>query len=169
MPLTYVSPQCKTDAAGYCTRKDLPLNTYIVKAYKISDGYPDTTFAIYGHHTHNISVDITQENPNAEAVFTLGPRAAQIKLEMLDDDSNLEIKNATILIRNASDPNEFVAIGKSADGSILLPSGLDIHLEIRAEKHESWNSADHPDIEQGSTFHLQTGERRTITPRLKPR
>lgn len=97
---------CKTDSSGTCTRNDLPIGTYLVDAMKPEDGYPDLRFALYSPQSRAIEVVLTPGSPDSNVQFLVGPKAAKLKLNVLDDATGSPIDAPTIILRNPLVPNE---------------------------------------------------------------
>jgi hypothetical protein len=164
--LLYSSPSCKTDTSGVCSTDDLPMDTYYVRAMKPSDGYPNISFSFYSHESKPIIVQLTASQPTVSVVFTLGPRAARLKLEVVDDVSGEPVDNPAVILRSASDPHDFIGMGRSPDSSVLVPPDKDINIEIRADGYLPWHSTEHSEVIAGNVVRLRSGDQQELTIRL---
>ncbi len=142
--MLYVSPTCKTDSAGKCTRDGLQMDAYLLGAMKPSDGYPNLSPEFYSHETKRMEVVLTAANPHANIVFRLGPPMAKLKLTFVDDLSGVPINNPTIILRGGSGPHDWISIGRTADSTVLVPPDRDVHLEISGDGYQPWHLEEHP-------------------------
>jgi hypothetical protein len=168
-------PECTTDETGTCTRADFRMGTYLITAMKPSDGYPNLWFEFYSHQVHPKSgyqskpaiVELKDDNPTGSVVFTLGPKAAFLKLEVIDDETDEPVANFTVILRNAAEPNDYLSSGKAANPTVLLPPDEDIQVEITAPGYRGWRMAEHPENNRGAPLRLQSDQTREMTIRLK--
>jgi len=144
--LIYASPRCKTDASGSCTRGSLELDTYLVRVNKPTAGYPDMSFSFYSHQSKKIVVTLSPEHTDSNVVFTLGPKAAMLKLNVVDDSTGAPIDNPTIILRTSSDRNDWISIGRTADSIVLVPPDTNVEIETSADKYLDWRWAEHPEV-----------------------
>lgn len=166
--ISYVSPTCRTDATGACTRNGLAMGTYLLGAMKPSDGYPDLSFDFYSHETKRIEVVLTPSSPQANVVFRLGPPMAKLKLGIIDDGSDTPVGNPTVmLLRGGAGSHDWIGIGKTADSTFLVPPDEDVHLEITADGYEPWHLEEHPELSPGGVVHLHSEGRQEMTARLR--
>ncbi|MFY9852505.1 MAG: carboxypeptidase-like regulatory domain-containing protein [Terracidiphilus sp.] len=164
--LVYVSANCKTDTSGSCTQGKLPMDTYLVRVKKPSDGYPDMSFNFYSHQSKEIVVVLTPEHPNSSVLFTLGPKAATLKLNIVDDANDAPIENPSIILRNTSDPKDLIGMGKPADSTVLIPPDMDVQIEVRADQYLPWRLTEHPELVRGDGLRLRSEERQKMTIRM---
>jgi hypothetical protein len=170
-------PECRTDSSGICTRKSLLLGTYVIWAKKPSDGYPDVSFDFYSHLSKSSNgrrvlptvVNLTPLQPEANVVFKLGPKAAKLRIETIDDSSGARVDDKTIILRRADDPNDFISVGQGSGSTILIPPDEDIQIEVVAQGFKSWRSAEHAEVNHGKPLRFRTGESRDLTIDLKRR
>jgi hypothetical protein len=167
-PISYAVRECKTDNTGTCTIEHVPFGRYILRAMKLTDGYPDTQFAIYAHGANKADVVLTPQEPSSKIQFVLGQKAAEVALKLYDASSGEPIRQASITLRSASEPNEFVGFGYREDEPILVPAEFDVHFEVRADKYKVWKSAEHPDVEQGNALRIRAEEVREIRIFIEP-
>ncbi|MGB9407244.1 MAG: hypothetical protein WCA89_06870 [Terracidiphilus sp.] len=164
--LLYSSPECKTDASGSCTRDKLLMDTYLVRVMKPSDGYPNMSFNFYSHQSKEIVVVLTPEHPNSSVLFTLGPRAATLKLNIVDDANDAPIDNPSIILRNATDPKDLIGRGLPADSTVLIPPDIDVQIEVTADGYMPWRLTEHPELTRSKALHLRSEERQEMTIRM---
>ena len=162
--ISFVSPSCKTDENGTCTRTKLDLGTYLVGAEKPADGYPNLMFEFYGHDVKRPKVTLTLDKPEATVDFTLGVKAAKLKVNLVDDATDKPVENPGIILRSGTD---YVSIAKSADSIVLIPSDKDIQLEISAPGYQPWRLKDHPEVNAAGVLRYHSGEVHEINVRLK--
>jgi hypothetical protein len=165
--VSYVSPTCKTDATGTCTRYKLPFGSYLVEAMKPSDGYPDLSFEFYSHETKRIQVALSRVKPQASVVFRLGAPMAKLKLSIIDDGTGALVDNPTITLRAGNNPHDWVSIGKTPDSIVLVPPDKDVKLEITADGYQPWQLKEHPELSPGGVVQLHSQEKQEMTVRLK--
>jgi hypothetical protein len=162
-----VSNICKTDSSGSCTRYGLSIGTYLIDAKKPSDGYPDLSFALYSPQSRSIEAVLTPGSPNASVVFKLGPRAAKLKIDVVDDATGELVHDPTIILQNPKVPNEMVSVARAPDSTVLIPSDKDIQVQVMANSYQSWQLKDHLEMNGGKPFHFRSGETRELTIRVK--
>jgi hypothetical protein len=168
-------PECRTDSSGICARKGLQLGTYVIWAKKPADGYPDLSFDFYSHLSKRNNgrrvfpavVSLTSLRPAANVVFKLGPKAAKLTIETVDESSGARVDEKTIILRRADDPNDFLSVGQGSSSTILIPPDEDIQIEVVAEGFKSWRSAEQK--EEGKPLRFRSGESRDMTINLKRR
>jgi len=165
--ISYVSPMCKTDTTGACTRHGLAMGAYLLGAMKPSDGYPDLTFDFYSHETKRIQVVLTLSSPEKNIVFRLGPPMAKLKLSFIDDGSGMPINNPSITLRGGAGTHDWISIGKSPDSTVLVPPDRDIHLEVNADGYQQWRLGDHPEVSPSGVMHLHSQDKQEMAIRLK--
>ncbi len=162
-----VFPSCTTDASGECTCNYLPTDTYTILASAPSEGYPDLTFAFYGRQIKRVVVVLTPGSSIDNAVFQLGPKAARLKLAILDDATGAPIGSAAIVLRDASDNPDWLKLDRDLDSNVLITPEQDVLIEVIAKDYESWRLSDHLELTGGRPLHLHSDERREMTIRLK--
>jgi hypothetical protein len=168
-------PECTTDDSGACSRVNLPMGAYLISARKPSDGYPDIEFEFYSHEKHSAGgyenkpalVDLTQNQPTVNVTFTLGPKAAFLKPEVIDSATGASIANFTIILRNAADPNDFIGIGEVSGATVLVPPNENIQIEISAPGYTLWRMSEHPEFNKGGPLRLRSEEMREVVITLK--
>ncbi len=160
-------PDCTTDASGTCSGKNLPMDTYYVRAVKPYDVYPDMPFKFYSRQSKPIPVAVTPGDPDHNVLFKLGPKAGTLKLNVLDEKSGASINNPAVFLRNASSPKDWISITLRDDSTVLIPPGEDVLIEIYAAKYQPWKSQDHPEVAGGQAFRLESGEKREWTVHIK--
>lgn len=165
--ILYAIPECRTDESGTCSRNDLPIDSYSIRVMKPSDGYPDTSFKFYSGLEKSIPVALTLADSFRSVLVTLGPKAGKLKLKVVDATSGAEIKNPTIVLRDVSDPNNWVSVGKALDSTILVPPNEDVQVEIVATGYQPWQLREHPNSTGEKTLRLRSGEVQQWTVRLK--
>jgi hypothetical protein len=159
----YLVPECKTDASGSCSLGHLPMETYLVTASKPSDGYADPSIDLYGHHNKPTVVNLTPDGPSANVLVSIGPRAARLSLKIVDSVTDAEIGNSMIILRNASNPSEWVSVRKSSQSTFLVPPDTDTLVEVSAEGYKEWRFVEQPDFARTGPMHLRSNERREMT------
>jgi hypothetical protein len=165
--ISRVSNICKTDSSGTCTRNDLPIGTYLVDAMKPEDGYPDLRFALYRPQSRAIEVVLTPGSPDYNVQFQVGPKAAKLKVNVIDDATGTSIDDPTIILRNPTVPTEMVSVGRASDSTVLIPSDKDVQVQVMANAYQSWQLTDHPELSGGKALHFRSSEMRELTIRLK--
>ena len=162
-------PECLTDETGACSRKDLPFGKYRVTAMKKADGYTDVTFSLYGHNTKPLTAEITPDAPAASLSVKLGPKAASITINVVDDATGARVGNPTVILRLASAPNVFISSGLHSDSRILIPPDEDILVEVSAEGRQPWRMEMQPGAAHPNALHLHSEETREFEVRLPPK
>lgn len=167
-PRAFAIPECLTDNSGRCSRNRLPLGKYRISAMKEEDGYPDLTFNLYGHDKKFLVAEITAEAPEPSISIAMGPKAASISIEAIDDITGKRIERPTVLLRRVADPTDFLSTSTDANGKVLVPPGEDILVEVRENGYEPWRFRTEPMAAHPNALHLQSEETRNLTIRLKP-
>lgn len=167
-------PDCVTDATGTCSRSNLALTGYTIRAMKPSAGYPNMSFEFYSHERHSqdgdraspIEIELTQTSPAASATVPLRPKAAFLKPAVLDAISGAQLSSFTVLLRSVSDPKDFVGVGASQGETILVPPEEDVLVEITAPGYRTWRMVEHPADNGEGVLHLHSGDTSEITAQL---
>lgn len=165
--ILYAIPECRTDESGTCSRNRLPIDNYNIRVMKPSDGYPDTSFRFYSRLEQSIPVVLTHADSFRSVLVTLGPKAGKLKLDVVDATSGAEVKNPTIILRDVSDPNNWISVGKALDSTVLVPPNEDVQVEIVATGYQAWQLREHPNSTGEKTLRLRSGEAQQWTIRLK--
>lgn len=162
-------PDCTTDASGTCSGKNLPMNTYYVRAVMPYGDYPDMPSKFYSHQSKPIPVAVTPGDPDHKVLFKLGPKAGTLKLIVLDETSGAAIKNPAVFLRIASRPKAWISITRRDDSTVLIPPDEDVLIEVYAAKYQPWKSPEHAEVAGGQALHLEPGETREWTIHIKHR
>jgi len=167
--LLYSAPECETDSSGECSRSDLLIDTYYVTAMKISEGYPDLTFNLYGRKRKPVMVELTSETPNSNVSFVLGPKCGVLTITAIDDATGAPVPNPRITIGNPSEPGTLLSTGQAPGSRILIPPDEDITVEVSAEGHKPWRMETQPGATHTNALRLRSEESRQFTARLQPK
>ncbi len=162
-------PDCTTDASGTCTGKNLPMDTYYVRAVMPYGDYPDMPLKFYSHQSKPVPVALTSEDTDHKVLFKLGPKAGTLKLKVLDETSGAAINNPAVFLRIASNPKEWISINRREDSTVLIPPDEDVLIEVYAAKYQPWKSQDHAEVAGGQTLRLEPGEKREWTIHIEHR
>ena len=158
-----VVPECVTDAAGVCTRRNLRLDSFTVSAKKKADGYPDTSFDLYRNDRTPVVTTLTAQHPDSEVVVTVGPKAAILLLHPLDETSRDHILSYQVILRDAKNAKEFVGIGVSQDSLVLVPPNKNVVVEVIANGYKTWSSSDHTESMKDGVLYLRSEEKVELT------
>jgi hypothetical protein len=161
-------PECITDKSGTCTCRHLILTRYHITASKISDGYPNTSWSLYGHRLKAVIVALTPSESSADVTVTLGPRAGHLFLRIADANTGASVFNPSIELRVAADPRIFVSQGLSKNSSVLVPADENILLEVHASGYKTWHMLARPDDAAPLPIHLASGQREELTIQMQP-
>lgn len=126
-----------TDSKGHFIIDHVPWGRYYVFARKDSAGYPDQGFAFYDNNGVP-KTSISPSAPDAVVTVRVGPPCGFLRLISITDAvSGHPVADPVVTLRRASNPRIFQAFGFSS-GPILVPSGVEVLVEISASGYESW-------------------------------
>jgi len=134
---------------------------------KISEGYPDLTFNLYGRKRKPVAVELTSESPTSNVSFALGPKCGVLTITAIDDATGSPVPSPRITIRNPSEPGTQLSTGQALGSRILIPPDEDITVEVSAEGHKPWHLEEHPELSPTGVVHLHSQDRQEMTVRLK--
>ncbi len=131
----------ETDDTGHFYIHHVPWGTYVVMAGKTDASYPDTAFVFYSNLAVP-TVTLAPDFPTADVSLRLGPKAATLDIESVADEATgKEIRSAAITLRRAEN-RQFFMTASTTEGRILVPSLVDVLIEITAEGYKPWPPPD---------------------------
>jgi hypothetical protein len=148
-----------TDSAGRFRFSNLRPGTYELRAYKESEGYPDTFFAFFyaGNSKNWKSVRVDSGRTLEGFMLQLGPKYARLKLLIMDEKGNSV--GGGVWFRRAQDVKRIYGVGVAPNAELLVPP-VPFRFEIEKEGYALWRS---------KLITLQSGQTLSITARLKRR
>src|SRR5437588_3873417 len=128
-----------TESDGTFRLSNLSPGTYEVRAYKESEGYPDTFFAFFhaGNDKNWRSVRVETGRTTGHIILLLGPKYAKLKLLIVDQSGNSV--GAGIWFMKGQDIRRIYGIGVAPDAELLVPP-VPFRFEIEKEGYELWRS-----------------------------
>jgi len=128
-----------TNSTGNFSLTNVPAGTYDVRAYKESEGYPDTFFAFFyaGNDRNWQRVRVNSGQTFEGVLLQLGPHYAKLKLEILDEKGNAV--GAGIWFMRAKDAKRIYGVGVAPNAELLVPP-VPFRFEIEREGYDVWRS-----------------------------
>jgi hypothetical protein len=155
----------ETDKNGRFWIRNLELGEYKVFTAKESAGYPNTSYALYSNHIF-AAASLTLDSPVADITLTLGPPAARLSGRVTNAEN--EPINATLLLRRASDPGNWISTSQRSDYRILLPSGTGVTLEASSPGYRIWYYGGPSDPHKRPPIQLESRAEMKLDIQLEP-
>jgi hypothetical protein len=131
----------ETDESGKFTIDNLTWGRYGVFVSKRQDGYPDSGWRLYNGGVFP-TVMVSRENPRVDIVVPIGPKAGILKGSLRDSITGQGVSRATITIRRANNPEEFLAESLPPQYEVLLPPDVPVLVEVSAPGYMGWHLND---------------------------
>jgi hypothetical protein len=129
----------ETDDQGRFVINKVPWGTYVVMAGKEGAGYPDSRLAFYSNLAVP-TVTLAPAFPVATVSVPIGPKAGILELAPVrDSKSGKKIDAATVTLRRVQNPDFFITTFASGS-QVLVPSQVEVSIEIAAPNYKSWPS-----------------------------
>ncbi len=127
----------EADSEGRFSIDNLRLGTYLVSAGKEDEGYPEMPSGFYGYARFP-SVVLQPDSLSATVTIHLLPKAGAIgPVFVADALTGEQVTSAAITLSRLDAPNS--SLGASAtQPSILVPSNVDVSIEITASGYKPW-------------------------------
>ena len=127
----------ETDSEGQFVVDSLPWGTYFVSAGKEDEGYPELAGGLYGTDQFPV-VKLQPSSPSASVTIHLLPKSGAIgPVSVVDALTGMVQDSASITLRRVADPKDFILTSTTVK-SILVPSNVDVAIEIAAEGYRPW-------------------------------
>ncbi|MEW6737706.1 MAG: carboxypeptidase-like regulatory domain-containing protein [Acidobacteriota bacterium] len=154
-PINGRLPHTITDHNGRFYFSNLIPENIIVRAFKETEGYPDTFFAIYTQHAP-LSPEVSiYEGQTSHVTVQLGAKLNKLQGQVIDGQSGQPVAHVSYTLYRRDNPNIYYTTSSDADkptGSfeILLPP--DVALKITAQGYEVWDSQSEMDAKEWASF-----------------
>lgn len=123
-----IVPQTKTRTGGRFDFFNLGRGTYGVRAEKEADGYLDNGYTFRDDQPP--TVILSTESASAHTRVVLGPKAGPLKANVTDAATGTPL-HATVRMR-VRDDGRFCERAMDPGSTVLIPSGVELELEVRA-------------------------------------
>lgn len=142
---------------------EVPIETNRVYAQKPDEGYVSDNDL----PKSAAAMNLTQAEPSAHLVLNVGPKAAQITVNVTAKDSGKPIADFRLRWFVISDDPAINFTYSTNEHVISVPSNKDVMLIVQAKGYRRWFCFDADDPAQ-PTLQLQPGEERVIDAALDP-
>jgi hypothetical protein len=128
-----------TDVQGQFVLRNVPPGRYEVRAYKESEGYPDTFFAFFyvGNDSSSQTVHVSVGRTVKGVALKLGPKYSLLKLSIQDERGYS--MGASVSFMRGNDSKPIYMVGVAANADLLVPP-VPFRFEIQSEGYEIWRS-----------------------------
>ncbi|HYL82813.1 MAG TPA: carboxypeptidase regulatory-like domain-containing protein [Candidatus Angelobacter sp.] len=160
--IRYVS----TDSDGRFLIDGLQFGRYAVFAMKEEALYPNMSSSFYSDHIFP-SAAVTPWAPTAELRVQLGAKAGIITGSVTDSANGAPISAAFLLTRAAS-PNDWLGTSAPPNYRILLPSSVDVLVEVSEPGFKTWKPPTPLRLQPGEEMRLDIALDPSHDPNLHP-
>lgn len=129
-----------TDREGRFHLERIPAGHLYLDAYKESDGFPYSFFAFF-KTIDGLPIEIdAKEGITANVVIRLGPKAAVLKLEAVDQSGQTVTRDATLKFTRPDMPTRGdYSVGAMLPSASLVPP-VPFRLTVEVEGYQAWHS-----------------------------
>lgn len=166
-PTVSVVPECLTDMSGKCSIEHLAPGEYAVNAGKESAGYPNMYIPLYHRGVPSKTVRVSAGEPT-KVPITIGPKGAFVEFAVTDAATGRPIKDPTVILRRAVDPNDHLSTGLDAQSRVLIPADDAMLIEVRADGYKPWHLESDSMAGRANALALHSEDTRKLTIRLQP-
>ena len=158
-----------TDGTGRFRVDHVPMGKISVEASKQDEGYAPHSSGPSGSET----VTLTADQPVAEVVLKMGPKAGML-LPTVKDKRTGEPINDFLVHWVVFDPDEPNQSSSGSAGvsrwtrSVTLPPGKDLIVTISKRGYKNWLYRDPSDPSRPAFLRLQSGEQKELAVELEP-
>lgn len=156
----------ETDAQGRFLIDGLTLGKYGIFAMKEEAQYPNLSSSFYSDNVFPTAV-INAAAPTAEVRVQLGPKAAVLTGSITDAINGSPVDAAFQLTRVVS-PSEWLGCSAPPNYRILLPSSVDVLVEVSAPGYRTWSSPAPLRLQPGAEMRLDIQLEPSHDPSLHP-
>jgi len=169
-PDSRIRVEVLTDRSGQFHLPSVPAGTATIHAYKIQDGYADTSIPFFLTNPKSIRVVTAAADMTTSGVeLQLGPKGGRLTGSVVDAKTGQPLPAATFKLIRAPDPGIWVATGLDETGRLLAPSTIGFRLEVFADHYRSWwFGGDQGESPQG-IIKLNPGGELSLDIKLEPR
>jgi hypothetical protein len=153
-----------TNADGRFRLEQLVPGTYQLSAYKVEDGYADTTEAFYAEPEHPLrNVTVYSATEHADISLQLGAKCGTLHLDVSDAVTQRPITHAVLVLQQRNSSGAVLSRDETFPSDVLTPP-VDVLVSIHAPGYSNWHFSD-----DGRDYvTLRPGEHRTIHAALQP-
>lgn len=165
----WIRPSVRTDQQGVFLIKGLAPGRYIVYGGKEKDGYPDSLSTFHSPDPQIVRVNVYEQQVARGIVIQFGPKAAKLVGRVICTATNEPIKDASVTLRRADNPEYSYQIASNPEGAfkILVPS-VPFTLEVSAPGYEDWRYTNTNSSEQANALQVTSGDTKKLTIALRP-
>jgi hypothetical protein len=126
-----------SDDAGRFVIPNVKWGSYTLQGMKVDDGYPDTFLLFYRYHVAQPTVTLSPDEPLADVVVPIGPKAGRILPVVTDAATGAAIDSSEItLYMSGSVPLSASFPGDSKN--ILAPASIVFSIGVHAKGYADW-------------------------------
>lgn len=141
-----------TDAAGHFVIDRLQWGKYMFSAKKVESAYADTFFSFY-YSAAGPQATITPASPTADVLIRLGPKAGVLMGSVTNAETGAPVDAGFKLTRTAP-TNDWYSTSAESRYWVLLPSSVDVFVEVSAPGFKTWTSPGPLNLQPGAEMHL---------------
>jgi hypothetical protein len=153
-----------TDKTGQFEIDHVPMGTYGVVASKNEDGYAD--FGL----TAPVKVTLTPEEPLANVIVKLGPRAGILIPRVRDKVTGTPLPD--FFLKWRVDVPDGTWTGTSGFSQwttrTSIPAAKDVSFQVSAPGYQTWVYTDPSNLSRPSYLRLESGEQKSLSIELQP-
>jgi hypothetical protein len=138
-----IRPTAVTGKQGQFEIADIPVGTFLIIASKVSDYYPDATFAFFASDTAGFpKVQVIAGKTLTDVVVRLGPKGGRLQGKILDAETRQPVLTSRIRLTRQDDSALYVSTSPDESGEFdfVVPS-RPITMEVVANGYQAWSSS----------------------------
>jgi Ca-activated chloride channel homolog len=128
-------PFGRTDRDGAFRIDGVRPGSYLISTENRGEGYPPTALSLY-RNARLPAITVNTGTDCANIAITLGPKAARLRLNVVDAGTHQEIFRFVLTVQRADDPNNVFPIAGNGDRAILLPPATNVTIWVQADGYE---------------------------------
>ena len=128
-------PFARTDRDGAFRIDGMQPGSYLISTENRREGYPPTALSLY-RNARLPAITVNTGTDCANIAITVGPKAARLRLNVVDAGTHREIFRFVLTVQRKDDPNIVFPIAGNEDRGILLPPTTDVTIWVEAEGYE---------------------------------
>lgn len=164
-------PSTFADEKGRFLLGTLKPGNYMIHAYDVESGYPDTFFAFFGSPGAVPQVEVHEGKVTRDVVVRLGPKGGWLSGEVVDAISRAPLVKADILLTRQGDPKRFISTGPNLPGAtyrFLVPSNALFMMKVSAPGYRAWFSGGDGTEAHAAPISIKPGETKELIIKLNP-
>ena len=155
-----------TDSQGRFAIDGLTWGSYRIVPSKEEELYPDVSSPLYDNG-RRFTGKMSTENPTAFVLVVIGPKSARITAGVTDSATGAQVSHTRIRVWRWKQTSS-LAENLEPSFRVLIPSDVEIGLEVSAPGYERWFYPGDPSWPQGKPLLVKSGETLPVDIKLKP-